>query len=153
MLYSDQMKKKTGGGAMTTTFKGTQIVSNFKRELENQFNLRVKFTSISRQVFEIDGAVKCLLYVKARSAHPIRWGVTANIINRLKDQKIPWAVILLLLSHESGYLLSSGDVEYYIKHVWPLGSDGDYKLSEGTYLSRNHPFNSMTSLMDEMRKI
>ena len=138
---------------MTTTFKGSQIVSNFKRELEKQFNLSVKFTSISRQVFEIDGAIKCLLYVKARSAHPIRWGVTANVINCLKDQKIPWAVILLFLSHESGYLLFSDDVEYYIKHVWPLGSDGDYKPSEGNYLSRNYPFNSMASLMEEMKRI
>ena len=104
-------------------------------------------------MFEIEGDNKCLLYVKGRSAHPIRWGVTANVINRLKDQKLPWAVILLFLSHESGYLLSSDDVEYYIKNVWPLGSDGDYKPSEGNYLSRNSPFNSMASLMDEIKRI
>jgi hypothetical protein len=138
---------------MATTFRGSQIVSNFKRELEDQFKLSVKFTSISRQVFELEGATKCLLYVKARSAHPIRWGVTANVINRLKDQKLPWAVILLFLSHESGYLLLPDDVEYYIKNVWPLGSDGDYKPSEGNYLSRNNPFNSMASLMEEMKRI
>ena len=63
---------------MTTTFKGSQIVSNFRREIESRFKLSVKITSISRQVFEIGGDKKCLLYVKARSAHPIRWGVTAN---------------------------------------------------------------------------
>lgn len=138
---------------MTTTFRGSQIVSNFKRELENQFKLSVKVTSISRQVFEIEGTKKCLLYVKARSAHPIRWGVTANVIKRLKDQQLPWAVILLFLSHESGYLLLSDDVEYYIKNIWPLGSDGDYKPSEGNYLIRNYPFNSMASLIEEVKRI
>jgi len=136
---------------MTTTVKGFEIVSNFKRELDNQSNLTVNSTPISRQVFEIDGAVKCLLYVKARSGHPLRWGVTANVIKRLEDQKIPWVVILLFLSHESGYLLLSDEVEYYIKHVWPLGSDGDYKPSPGRYLSRNHPYNSTASLMEKMK--
>ena len=138
---------------MTTTFKGSQIVSNFKREIENKFKLTVKFTSISKQVFEIDYDKKCLLYVKARSAQPIRWGVTANVINRLKGQKLPWAVVLLFLSHESGYLLTSDDVDYYIKNVWPLGADGDYKPSEGNYLRRNNPLNSMASMMEEIKKI
>ena len=138
---------------MTTTFKGSQIVSNFKREIENKFKLTVKFTSISKQVFEIDCDKKCLLYVKARSAQPIRWGVTANVINRLKGQKLPWAVLLLFLSHESGYLLTSDDVDYYIKNVWPLGADGDYKPSEGNYLKRNNPLNSMASMMEEIKKI
>jgi hypothetical protein len=138
---------------MTTTFGGFQIVSNFKREIENYFNLTLRVTSISRQVFAIDKENKCLLYVKARSAYPIRWGVTANVIDRLKNQKLSYAVVLLFLSHQSGYILSSDDVEYYIKNVWPLGSDGDYKPAEGNYLSRNNPFDSLVSLLEEIKKI
>jgi hypothetical protein len=138
---------------MTTIFKGSQIVSNFKKAMQDKFGIGLKFTPISKQVFKLEGTNKCLLYVKARSAHPIRWGVTRNVINRLKNQDLPWVVILLFLSHESGYFLSSDDVEYYIKNVWPLGSDGDYKPSEGSYLSRNNPFNSISSIVEEIKKI
>lgn len=138
---------------MTTTSKGSQIVSNFRRDIEKRFKVVVKSTAISRQVYEIENTKKCLLYVKARSAHPIRWGVTANVIQRLKGQKLPWAVILLYLSHESGYLLSSDDVYFYINKVWPLGADGDYKPSEGNYLSRNVPIGSLPLLMEAIRKI
>ena len=138
---------------MTTTFKGSQIVSNFRKAIQNQYGTGLKFTPISRQVFELEGERNCLLYVKARSARPIRWGVTKNVIDRLKNQSLPWFVILLFLSHESGYLLSMDDIEYYIKSVWPLGADGDYKPSEGRYLSRNNPFNSLLSLMEQIKTI
>jgi hypothetical protein len=103
-------------------------------------------------VFEVDYGKKCLLYVKARSAQHIRWGVTANVISRLKDQTLPWWVVLLYFTHESGYLLTAGDVSYYIKNVWPLGADGDYKPSEGTYLGRNNPFNSMALMINELKR-
>jgi hypothetical protein len=83
----------------------------------------------------------------------LRWGVTKNVIDRLKNQNLPWYVILLFLSHESGYLLSMGDVNYYIKNVWPLGADGDYKLSEGNYLSRNRTSNSLISGIKELKNI
>lgn len=121
--------------------------------MENKFQLSVKLTSISRQVFEVDYDRKHLLYVKARSARPVRWGVTANVISRLKGQKLPWCVVLLYFTHESGYLLTSDDVDYYIKNVWPLGADGDYKPSEGSYLRINDPFNSMASMMKELKRI
>lgn len=138
---------------MTTTFKGSQIVSNFRNSIQSQYGKKLKLTSISKQVFELEDEHDCLLYVKARAAHPIRWGVTKNVIDRLKNQKLPWFVILLFLSHETGYLLSTVDVNYYIKAVWPLGADGDYKPSEGSYLSRNRPFNSLISILEELKKI
>jgi hypothetical protein len=138
---------------MTTTFKGSKIVSNFRNTIQAEYGKELKPTSISRQVFELKGERNCLLYVKARSAHPIRWGVTKNVIDRLKNQNFPWCVILLFLTHESGYLLSMDDVDYYIKTVWPLGADGDYKPSEGSCLSRNRPFNSLLSVMEELKRI
>ena len=46
------------------------------------------------------------------------------------------------------------DINYYInKNVWPLGADGDYKVSEGNYLSRNRPFDSLSSVMEELKTI
>jgi len=138
---------------MTTTFKGSQIVSNFRDSIQSEYDKKIRLTSISRQVFELENDRNCLLYVKARSAHPIRWGVTKNVIDRLKNQNLPWFVILLFLSHETGYLLSMEDVDFYIKTVWPLGADGDYKPSEGSYLSRNRPFNSLISVIEGLKKI
>jgi hypothetical protein len=136
---------------MTTIFKGSQIVSNFRNAIQGEYGRRLKFTSISRQVFELEKERNYLLYVKARSAHPLRWGVTKNVIDRLNNQKLPWFVILLFLTHESGYLLSMEDVNFYIKNVWPLGADGDYKPSEGSYLSRNIPFNSLLLSIEELK--
>jgi len=138
---------------MTSTIRGTQILSSFKTALRDQLGISLKPTSISRQVYQLETNNNCLLYVKTRSDYPIKWGVTKNVIDRLSNQDLPWAVILLFLSHESGYLLSSDDVEYYINNVWPLGSDGDYKPAEGSYLSRNYPFNSVLSLLDEIKSI
>ena len=124
---------------MASTNKGIQMP-----------NFSVTRTSISRQVFEMTGSKNCLLYVKSRSAHPFKWGVTANVIDRLKNQDLPWFVILLFLSYETGYLLSSNDVKYYIKGVWPLAADGDYKPAEGTYLSKSNPFNSVKRCIDQL---
>jgi len=137
---------------MTTTFNGSQIISNFRESIQGEYGKKLKLTSISKQVFELEDERNCLLYVKARSANPKKWGVTKNVIDRLKNQNSPWFVILLFLSHENGYLLSMDDVSFYIKSVWPLGTDGDYKPSEGSYLSRNRPFNSLSSLIEELKQ-
>lgn len=123
--------------------KGARLVTNFTQALSIQSGIIVKRTTISRNVFEFNGKGNSLLYVKGRAEHPYRWGVTANVINRLQAQPKNWMVILLFESHEKGYLLNSRDIEYYIHKVWPLGKDGDYKPATGSYLSRNMALNSM----------
>lgn len=135
---------------MATTFKGTRIVSDFIKSINQMTNLSVSRTSISKQVFEIHGLKNCLVYVKSRSDYPLKWGVTANVVSRLNNQTRPWFVILLFLSHETGYLLDSNDVDYYIRNVWPLGSDGDYKPAEGAYLDRNRPFSSVENCINQL---
>ena len=135
---------------MTSTNKGTQIVSGFFHSIDHQAEFSVISTKISRQVFKIEGSKSGLIYVKSRSAEPFKWGVTANVISRLNNQDLPWFVILLFLSHETGYLLSSNDVDYYIKDVWPLAADGDYKPAVGSYLHRNNPFNSVKECLDQL---
>ena len=135
---------------MATTFKGTRIVSDFIKSINQMADLSATRTSISKQVFEINGLKNCLIYVKSRSDYPLKWGVTANVIHRLNDQRLPWFVILLFLSHETGYFLDSDDVDYYIRNVWPLGSDGDYKPAEGTYLNKNSPFSSVETCINQL---
>jgi len=129
------------------TAKGTQLVNDFIQELKSQCGITISRTSISRNIFELSGKYNCLLYVKGRSEQPYRWGVTANVIERLQAQPKKWMVILLFDSHKKGYFLNSDDIKHYIKNVWPLGADGDYKPASGSYLSRNTALHSMKDFL------
>ena len=106
---------------------------------------RKRISPKTRNVFELTGKMNCLLYLHSIDHQPYRWGVTANVLERLRKQNKPWAVVLFYESHSTGYLLSSADVEYYTKNVWPLARDGDYKPAPGSYLAKNIPF----QLLDE----
>jgi len=113
-------------------------------------NFNVTSSSISKNVFRLSGNFESLIYVKGRGEEPHRWGVTKNVVKRLEDQNIPWFVILLFNTPETGYLLSQSDVRSYISSVWPLGSDGDYKTASGSYLSNNAPFHSISIFSDQI---
>ncbi len=127
------MKKRNGG----------QLVKDFVHLLNNRPEFNVTNASISRNVFKVSGNIEFLLYVKGRSGDPHKWGVTKNVVERLESQTLPWFVILLFDSSETGFILTYGDVRNYIRNIWPLGADGDYKPATGTYLSNNSPFYSI----------
>lgn len=127
---------------------GTQIVTEFVSSLGKTVGFSVKRSGISQNVWQVDGSARCLLYVKGRREAPYKWGVTANVVERLKSEQCKWFVVLLYESIHTGYLLSPGDVHYYIEdNVWPLGRDGDYKPASGTYLSQNIPFQSFQDFL------
>jgi len=107
-----------------------------------------------KNVFDLNGLIGCLLYVKSRSEHPLRWGVTANVLEGLKSQEKPWAVLLLYGSPQTGYLIPSRDVEEYIRqNVWPFGQDGDFKVSPGSPLANTIPFQTIGQLFDELSSL
>lgn len=135
------------------TSKGSQLVSDFTKAFNALQGISLTHTSISRNVFEYKGNTNCLLYVKGRAERPYRWGVTANVIHRLKAQPKHWYVILLFECCEKGYMLSSQDIEHYIQSVWPLGRDGDYKPATGSYLSRNTTLHSITDFIEKIEKV
>ena len=124
---------------------GAQIVTDFVSALRSLPGVGIARSSLSRNVFELSGPRSCLLYVKGRAELPHRWGVTANVVLRLKAQRQDWYVALLYESKETGYLLSSSDVAHYVESIWPRGADGDYKPAPGTYLGRNSPFKSFNN--------
>jgi len=137
------------------TSRGTHLVSSFVHALNEHTGVKTVRTSISHNVFEYIGHGNSLLYIKGRAEQPLRWGVTANVIQALQSQTKPWAVILLFECYNRGYFLPQKDVERYIRHVWPLAKDGDYKPSPGSYLSGKLPLNSMQEFMDciEMKTV
>ena len=131
--------------------KGPEIVAAFVSEIRKH-GLTVTQSRVSQNCFEIDGhsgahRVHCVLYVKGRAAPPYRWGVTANVLERLELQPLPWFTVLLYESSNTGYFLTRADVLHYTNGVWPLAADGDYKPAPGTYLARNAPFKSFSTFV------
>ena len=48
-----------------------------------------------------------ILYVKESNSSPGFWGLTKNQLDRLNNSQIPWFIVLLLKSKDSGFFLSS----------------------------------------------
>lgn len=130
---------------------GNTIVREFVERLRKTPGLSVKYSSVSRNVVDVGGRVDCLAYVKGRGEAPYRWGVTANVISRLRRQSRRWFVVLLYESADTGYFLTPKQVGHNITHVWPLGKDGDYKPSSGTYLAASTHFFSFKAFLAEVR--
>jgi hypothetical protein len=123
---------------------GAQIVAEFVSALGEMPGFSIAHSGVSQNVWVLDGSVQCLLYVKGRGESPYRWGVTANVVQRLKREKRQWFTILLYNSKDTGYLLSSADVLYYVKTVWPLVA------TVTTSPPREHTFSAMRRLPRSM---
>lgn len=131
---------------------GNTIVREFVERLCKTPGLSVKYSSISRNVVDVSGRLDCLAYVKGRGEAPYRWGVTANVISRLRRQPRRWFVVLLYELADTGYFLTPKQVSHNIVYVWPLGKDGDYKPSSGTYLATSTQFFSFKEFLMEVSK-
>lgn len=107
---------------------------------------------LSKNIVDFSGSINCLAYIKVRSERPFRWGVTANRIDELKQSCKDWVIVLLHETPETGYLLTSDNVDCYLP-IWPLGSDGDYKVGPGSYLKFNRPFYSFNEFIDLLSRI
>jgi hypothetical protein len=104
---------------------------------------------MSRNIIELSGSINCLIYFKVRSEEPYRWGVTANRIKELEQAGKKWVLVLLYESPNTGYLITAEDVNRYLS-IWPLGSDGDYKVGPGSYLRFNRPFHSFSEFFNSL---
>ena len=86
-----------------------------------------------------------LVYAKESNSNPGFWGLTANRLSELRRSGYEWLAILLLGSHEKGYVLSAADVEHFISSsVFRLAGDGDHKVNERD-LPKNTCFPSVSS--------
>jgi hypothetical protein len=107
---------------------------------------------MSGSIVELSGSINCLVYIHVRSEKPYSWGVTKNRIEELKQSGKGWIIVLLYETPETGYLLTSNDVNRYLS-IWPLVSDGDYKVQPGGYLQFNRPFNSFTEFINSLLQL
>lgn len=131
--------------------KGNQLTSEFL-DLLFQNGISYSRSNISRNVFSLK-EFSTLIYIKSRSDLPFKWGITANVVSKLNSSLTNWVSVLLFQKPHTGYLLSSDDVNYYIKNVWPLAADGDYKPATGSYLSKNIPFNSIQEFVQQFNSL
>lgn len=106
---------------------------------------------LSNNIIELRGLISLFLYIKVRSTEPYTWGITKSRLEEFERQNKAYCVVLLLGSIEKGYFLTQADIDYYIREVWPLGKDGDYKIKVGNYLERNRPFDSFEEFMDLLK--
>ena len=107
----------------------------------------------SGSIVELSGSINCLIYIHVCSKKPFKkpysWGVTKNRIEEFRQSGKGWIIVLLYETPETGYLLTSNDVNRYLS-IWPLVSDGDYKVNSGSYLQFNRPFNSFSEFIDSL---
>ena len=120
-----------------------ELIENFIRDASKDLECKIVKSNISRQVFETSGNINYLFYIKTRTTNS-NWGVTKNVIDKLKKEKGTWFVLLLSTSPFQNYILASDSVEFYIKNRWNLNQDGDYKTSSS--FPDENIFNSFSKL-------
>lgn len=131
--------------------RGALIVDELFALLRHELSSVADRADISQNVVELRGAATCLIYVHGRANAPYRWGVTNNVLTRLRRQKLPWFVVLLHDGAQTGYVLSAAEVAHCTESVWPLGADGDYKPAVGSYLALGTHFLSLGAFLEYVR--
>lgn len=104
----------------------------------------------SNNLLEINSKKKSsILYIKASNSSLGFWGLTKNQIDRLNNSQIPWFVVLLLKSKDSGYVLSSKEVNTKIQNgTFELSKDGDHKVNETSDLNSDMAFRGIKNLLE-----
>jgi hypothetical protein len=129
-----------------TTSKVVQFVSALEREAKSR---RVRIgrwhggsKDTGNLVLVESGATTRLLYVKDKSREPGFWGLNENQIEKLRASGSEWFAILLVGRSETGYLLTSAEVEKGT-HSWSH-SGSDFKVHEGPEISMGLKFRAFS---------
>ena len=92
-----------------------------------------------------------ILYVKESNICKGFWGLTKNQIDRLKTSGVRWYTVLLHLSSTAGYVLSAKQVEAAVRRgAFKLSAAGDYKVHEGSDLSKDEAFRDIKHLLERI---
>ena len=123
----------------------------YKTGLNRHFKVEKWFEgsgSVSDNIIDINGSLNFLLYFRIRSEKPYTWEATKNRIQELRHSGRKWFFVLLFETANTGYFLTSDDVDNYIyKNIWPLKNNGAYGVQTGKYLQFNQPFYSFHDLL------
>lgn len=129
---------------------GNQLVKKFIDELSKVQNINITPSNISRmrKVFQLSGRINSIIYIKSIAKYPYYWGITKNTVDKIIEQNIPWSIILLFKTQQTGFFISSN--EYFDrvnKSLWPF-HQGDYKITEGKSLVGLPKFSTIDELVN-----
>jgi hypothetical protein len=129
---------------------GNQLVKKFIDELSKVQNINITPSNISkrRKVFQLSGRINSIIYIKSIAHYPYYWGITKNTVDKIIEQNIPWSIILLFKTQQTGFFISSN--EYFDrvnKSLWPF-HQGDYKITEGKSLVGLPKFSTINELVN-----
>ncbi len=127
---------------------GDELVKELVKKLSAIPGLSVHSSDISRmgKVYLLDGKFNGHIYIKAIAGDQHRWGITKNTVNKLEKKQMPWCIILLHGSEDTGYVISSQEYrERVAEKLWPF-AQGDYKITEGKSLKDIPKFSTMEEL-------
>jgi hypothetical protein len=135
-----------------STSKVIQFTAALERECKSR-KLRVGLwhggSKNTSNLVQIEGAaVRRLLYVKDRSEDPGFWGLNENQLSKLRSSGLEWFVILLVGPSESGYLLTTAEVEKGASSWSQSGSD--FKVHEGHEVSGGFQFRSFSDVFPRL---
>ena len=133
---------------------GSELVRNLVKLLSDLPGLNVVSSGLSRmgRVYQLDGYVNGLIYIKAIAHPPHHWGITENTVHKIKHQRKPWCVILLYDSSNTGYVISSVEYDKRSDGLWP-DAQGDYKISSGKSLVGIPKFRRIDELLTILSKV
>lgn len=110
----------------------------------------VDFPAGGRNFVRICGDRGAVLYVKVRSAGQGFWGLTKNLVDSLSESEQRWAVVLLVQSPDTGFLLPEFDVQHGCETRWTLGRDGDYKLNAPKDVDQRNRFECVGECLERL---
>lgn len=129
---------------------GNQLVKELIDELSKVRNINITPSNISRmrKVFQLSGRINSLIYIKSIANYPYRWGITKNTVDKIIEQNIPWSIILLYKTHQTGFFIPSNEYFKRVnKSLWPF-HQGDYKITKGKSLVGVPKFSTIDELVN-----
>jgi len=132
-------------------------ISGFTEKLKRSCEKRrvsLVEASFGRQTFSMGRAISGGLTVHISNDDPGFWGVADNVLSRLRESRLPWAIVLLHSSQDAGFVLDSADTESSINSgSWPQQDKGGihWKINAPRALDAAYPFSSVEELLGIVR--
>ncbi|MEI6815552.1 MAG: hypothetical protein WCL14_02990 [Bacteroidota bacterium] len=125
-----------------------EILNNFKEEFKVQSGCEISSYLGSNNIIKVKGKINCILYIKvaANESKKAFWGIRANKLNELKNEKLPGIVILLLNKSSFGYIVKLHTIDKLISNYTWTEAQGDYKVN-GIYGIEDGNFSSLNQLL------
>lgn len=126
-----------------------EICDNFKKLIHEMMGKEFAFKHRTENIVELLGPYNCFIYIKVSSVEPHWWGIRDNHLCRFKQSGKNWVVALLHDNPQTGYFLTSEDVNRLLSDDLSC-SNGDYKIHKRELQSKAQ-FNSFDEFVNKLQ--